>query len=618
MDPVPDGDTTPDPRAAVARAPRWHHRVGHAASSACSRTSCCASATSPPSPWRSPSVTPRRDLAERLADAHRPPRAAARSTQFVEAALYGDRTASTPRAARAGRRGDFLTVARGRTAVRRRVARALDAWWGELGRPDPYVVVEAGAGPGHARPRGPGGPACAPALRYVLVERRRLACRTPTRLPPSPSEVRGIRPTTRPSHSASADRRQPARAARSLRGRAGQRAARQPAVRPRRARRRLARGVRRRRRATARSSRCSCPLGRARRARRCPPTAARRCSGPAASGRPRRGWRDALDRARAGPGRGLRLRRRTTAELAVAPVAGVAAHLPRPRARRPPLADPGTQDITIEVALDQLAWSAARPRADTGRVPAPPRHRRARRGGPAPLGRAGRARPTSTRCGPAAGSARPRRSPTRPGSARSPCRVGRRLTPVHPRQRAATRVLVDATPRDRLRSRPSIASRLADRPTGAPLHPDRSDRTWGVRSSWPTTQHRADDRGRSDRCPTRTARSRRRRRSRRTALVADTSLYDEAADDYEGFWARQAAELLDWATEWDTDLRVGAAVRQVVRRRPAQRLVQLPRPPRRSPARATRWPSTGRASRATPAPSPTPSCSTRCSGSPTC
>ncbi len=36
------------------------------------------------------------------------------------------------------------------------------------------------------------------------------------------------------------------------------------------------------------------------------------------------------------------------------------------------------------------------------------------------------------------------------------------------------------------------------------------------------------------------------------ALVTDTSLYDEAAADDEGFWARQASELLDWAEDWDT------------------------------------------------------------------
>ncbi len=52
------------------------------------------------------------------------------------------------------------------------MARALDAWWDELGRPDPYVVVDAGAGPGTlARSVLAAEPDCAPALRYVLVER---------------------------------------------------------------------------------------------------------------------------------------------------------------------------------------------------------------------------------------------------------------------------------------------------------------------------------------------------------------------------------------------------------------------------------------------------------------
>ena len=36
------------------------------------------------------------------------------------------------------------------------------------------------------------------------------------------------------------------------------------------------------------------------------------------------------------------------------------------------------------------------------------------------------------------------------------------------------------------------------------------------------------------------------------ALVVDTSLYDEANRDIEGFWARQAAELLDWDQPWHT------------------------------------------------------------------
>ena len=38
------------------------------------------------------------------------------------------------------------------------------------------------------------------------------------------------------------------------------------------------------------------------------------------------------------------------------------------------------------------------------------------------------------------------------------------------------------------------------------------------------------------------------------SLVAGTFLYDEADRDYEGFWARQAAELVDWSQDWETIL----------------------------------------------------------------
>ncbi len=36
------------------------------------------------------------------------------------------------------------------------------------------------------------------------------------------------------------------------------------------------------------------------------------------------------------------------------------------------------------------------------------------------------------------------------------------------------------------------------------------------------------------------------------ALITDTALYDEAGGDDLGFWARQAADLLDWDKDWDT------------------------------------------------------------------
>jgi len=39
---------------------------------------------------------------------------------------------------------------------------------------------------------------------------------------------------------------------------------------------------------------------------------------------------------------------------------------------------------------------------------------------------------------------------------------------------------------------------------------------------------------------------------KKDALVVDASLYDEAERDYQGFWALQAASLLDWSEEWHT------------------------------------------------------------------
>ncbi len=48
----------------------------------------------------------------------------------------------------------------------------MDTWWRELGQPDPFTVVEAGAGRGAlARAVLAAGPDCSPALRYVAVER---------------------------------------------------------------------------------------------------------------------------------------------------------------------------------------------------------------------------------------------------------------------------------------------------------------------------------------------------------------------------------------------------------------------------------------------------------------
>jgi acetyl-CoA synthetase len=39
---------------------------------------------------------------------------------------------------------------------------------------------------------------------------------------------------------------------------------------------------------------------------------------------------------------------------------------------------------------------------------------------------------------------------------------------------------------------------------------------------------------------------------RKHALTRSTDLYDAANEDYQGFWARQSAELLDWRKDWTT------------------------------------------------------------------
>jgi SAM-dependent MidA family methyltransferase len=71
----------------------------------------------------------------------------------------------------AGRRGDFITSPEVGPLFGTLIGRALDNWWSALGRPDPFVVVEAGAGVGTlATSIAASRPGCAPALTYVLVE----------------------------------------------------------------------------------------------------------------------------------------------------------------------------------------------------------------------------------------------------------------------------------------------------------------------------------------------------------------------------------------------------------------------------------------------------------------
>ena len=92
--------------------------------------------------------------------------------RFMELALYHPEDGFYASGGRAGRRGDFLTSPEVGPLFGAVLARAIDRWWDELGRPEPWVVVDAGAGPGTlAASVLAAEPACAGALRYVLVER---------------------------------------------------------------------------------------------------------------------------------------------------------------------------------------------------------------------------------------------------------------------------------------------------------------------------------------------------------------------------------------------------------------------------------------------------------------
>jgi SAM-dependent MidA family methyltransferase len=93
-------------------------------------------------------------------------------SEVMESALYDAEDGFYASGGAAGRRGDFITSAEVGPLFGAVVARALDAWWRDAGAPDPYVVVEAGAGAGTlARAVLAAAPVCAGALRYVLVER---------------------------------------------------------------------------------------------------------------------------------------------------------------------------------------------------------------------------------------------------------------------------------------------------------------------------------------------------------------------------------------------------------------------------------------------------------------
>ena len=91
--------------------------------------------------------------------------------EVIDLALYGDGGFYVSGGG-AGKRKDFLTSPEVGPLFGAVVARALDGWWVLLERPDPFVVVEGGAGAGTlVKTVLAAGPECGPALRWVCVER---------------------------------------------------------------------------------------------------------------------------------------------------------------------------------------------------------------------------------------------------------------------------------------------------------------------------------------------------------------------------------------------------------------------------------------------------------------
>jgi SAM-dependent MidA family methyltransferase len=110
----------------------------------------------------------------------------------MDAALYDPAGGFFARAGGAGRAGgDFLTSVEVGSLFGALVARAADGWWDDLGRPDPFLIVDAGAGRGQlARDVLRAAPRCAGALRYVLVERSAaLRAAQAEHLPLEPAEL---------------------------------------------------------------------------------------------------------------------------------------------------------------------------------------------------------------------------------------------------------------------------------------------------------------------------------------------------------------------------------------------------------------------------------------------
>ena len=92
--------------------------------------------------------------------------------RFMELALYGvDGFYTRADGGSAGRRGDFITSPEIGPLFGAVMARHLDAEWERIGRPNPFTVIDAGAGPGTlARTIAAASPRCADVMHYIAVE----------------------------------------------------------------------------------------------------------------------------------------------------------------------------------------------------------------------------------------------------------------------------------------------------------------------------------------------------------------------------------------------------------------------------------------------------------------
>ena len=93
--------------------------------------------------------------------------------QFMELALYGPHGfySGDMNVGRAGRRGDFITSPEVGPLFGTVVARMIDNEWGRMGKPSSFTIVDAGAGPGTlARSIFSAKPECRDAMTYIAVE----------------------------------------------------------------------------------------------------------------------------------------------------------------------------------------------------------------------------------------------------------------------------------------------------------------------------------------------------------------------------------------------------------------------------------------------------------------